>query len=98
MMPLPGGTTRTPSNELAHQRRKAKRSPLRSYSRARLMRAASGLAQLSTCSEWSMMTSTATLGLTVEGSPPACSTASRIAAMSSSMTRPRMSCPNTRAG
>src|SRR6266542_22477 len=97
-IPMPGGTTRNPSKPCWAHRRNEYRSPLRRYSHSTLARYASAEANMSTWTEWSMMRSTGTSGFTFAGSPPARSTAERIAAMSTAAGTPVKSCISTRAG
>ena len=97
-IPAPGGTTRTPSKACWAHRRSAYRSPFRRYSQSMLAWYAWGLRNRSTWTEWSMMRSTSTSGLTRSGSPPARAIADRIAARSTTAGTPVKSCIRTRAG
>ena len=59
---------------------------------------ASGSANESTCTEWSMTRSTGTRGLMASGSPPLRAIALRSAARSTTAGTPVKSCSSTRAG
>ncbi|MBF8258069.1 MAG: hypothetical protein HW377_443 [Actinobacteria bacterium] len=97
-MPVPGGTTRRFRKAFCPQRRKAYRSPLRSYSLATLAAKDSRVPKWSTWTEWSMTRSAGMRGLIPFGSPPIRSAASRMAARSTSAGTPVKSCSSTRAG
>ncbi len=97
-MPVPGGTTRKLANAPCAQRRRAYRSPLRSYSRSTLIRNAASDPYWSTWTEWSMTRSAGTSGLTLSGSPPMSAIASRMAARSTTHGTPVKSWRMTRAG
>ena len=97
-MPVPGGTTRKPSNAFWPQRRNWKRSRLRWNSSATFFSKASGLPNTSATTEWSMTSSAGISGLIFFASPPRVCIASRIAARSTTAGTPVRSCRITRAG
>ena len=97
-IPIPGGTTRKPSKACWAHRSSAYRSPFRRYSQSMLAWYASRRPNRSTCTEWSMIRSTGTSGLTREASPPARAIALRIAARSTTAGTPVKSCIRMRAG
>ena len=66
-MPVPGGTTRKPSNAFWPQRRNWKRSRLRWNSSATFFSKASGLPKTSATTEWSMTSSAGISGLIFVG-------------------------------
>jgi hypothetical protein len=97
-MPVFGGTTEKLSKAVWPQRRKAYRSRLRSNSSSTLRPIASRDANSSTCTEWSMTSSTGMSGLIFSASPPWSRIASRMAARSTTHGTPVKSCRSTRAG
>ena len=97
-MPVPGGTTRNPSNAFWPQRRNWKRSRLRWNSSATFFSNASGRPNTSATTEWSMTSSAGISGLIFVASPPRFCIASRIAARSTTAGTPVRSCRITRAG
>ena len=97
-IPIPGGTTRKPSNAPCAHRSSAYRSPLRSYSRSMLRAYANREPNASTCTEWSITRSAGTSGSTPDGAFPARAIALRIAARSTTAGTPVKSCRITRAG
>ena len=98
-MPVSGGTTLKLWNAVCPQReeRVALAGCARTRARA-LMRNASRVPNSSTCTEWSMTSSTGCSGLIFFGSPPSVFIASRIAARSTTAGTPVKSCSSTRAG
>ena len=81
-MPSPGGTMRTLSKEFAAHLRNAKRSRLRWASLRWFWRAASSVPVTSAMTEWSTTRVHGMRGLTLDGSPPRSTIASRMAAKS----------------
>ena len=97
-MPVPGGTTWKSRNDCCPQRRKAYRSRFRLSSSSTFRSNASREANASTCTEWSITSSTGISGLISDGSPPRSAIASRIAARSTTAGTPVKSWSSTRDG
>ena len=97
-MPVSGGTTLKFSNAFWPQRRNAYRSRLRLNSNSAFKAKARGEPATSTCTEWSITSSTGWSGLIFFGSPPICFMASRIAARSTTAGTPVKSWSKTRLG
>src|SRR3954452_21109812 len=97
-MPVLGGTTLKLSNASWPQRRNAYRSRFRSNSSSALRKIARAVAYSSTCTEWSMTSSTGSCGLIRAGAPPRSAMAFRIAARSTTAGTPVKSCRSTREG
>ena len=97
-IPVSGGTTLKFSKAFWPQRRNAYRSRLRRNSSSALTANAECVPASSTCTEWSITSSTGWSGLIFLGSPPICFIASRIAARSTIAGTPVKSWSKTRLG
>ena len=97
-MPVEGGTTEKLSNEFCPHFKNSYRSLFRLNSILAFRSNASFEPYSSTCTEWSITSSTGERGLILVASPPKASIASRIAARSTTAGTPVKSCNRTREG